>query len=103
MSSANPMDVKAAQATSPDARAVQGWDSCQAQNHARYWPCDLLRAFTLQMAARGLCTSASMMLGDRGYALRQLACAHASDDARLRQLAVELFTFLDDGAPAAHH
>jgi hypothetical protein len=103
MSSANPMDAKAAQAPAGGVPALQEWPAGQAQNHARYWPCDLLRAFTLQMAARGLCASESMMLGDRGYALQQLACAHASDDARLRQLAVELFTFFDDGVPAAHH
>lgn len=59
----------------------------------RYWPSDLLYAFTLRMAARGQCVSASMMLGDRSYALAQLRHAHAIGDEELRGLVTQLFGF----------
>lgn len=75
---------------------VPGPSECS--QHPRYWPSDLLYSFTLQMAANGFCVSASMMLGDRVYALEQLAHAHTLDDDGLRQLAVKLFTYFD--APA---
>jgi hypothetical protein len=61
---------------------VPGPGACA--QHPRYWPSDLLYSFTLQMAASGFCVSASMMLGDRDYALEQL-----------RALAVRLFTYFD--------
>lgn len=67
------------------------WDiPCQAARDG-YWPDDLLRAFTLSMAAHGLSVSASMMLGDRRYALETLAFAHTMADAPLRELAMALF------------
>lgn len=56
-----------------------------------YWPRNALQAFTLRMAAHGLCVSSSMMLGDRRYALEQLRYAHAMADDDLRGLAMELF------------
>lgn len=56
-----------------------------------YWPRNALQAFTLRMAAHGLCVSSSMMLGDRRYALEQLRYAHALADDELRGLAMELF------------
>ena len=56
-----------------------------------YWPRHALQAFTLRMASHGLCVSSSMMLGDRCYALEQLAHAHALADDELRGLAMELF------------
>lgn len=82
-----------------------------ADNQGHYWPCDLLRAFTMQMATHGKCVSADMMLGDTRYALEQLSLAHSSGDERLRGLAVQLFGFFDaaqaaaDGAAVAdtHH
>ena len=40
---------------------------------ATYWPCELLNAFVLKMAASGHCVNMSMMLGHRPYALEQLA------------------------------
>ncbi len=58
---------------------------------AGYWPADLLQAFTLQMAAHGFSVSSAMMLGDRRYAIEQLAQAHAMSDDRLRELAMALF------------
>ncbi|MGA0569746.1 hypothetical protein ACO2Q9_03400 [Variovorax sp. VNK109] len=66
-----------------------------ADNQGHYWPCDLLRAFTMQMATHGKCVSADMMLGDTHYALEQLSLAHSSGDERLRSLAVQLFGFFD--------
>jgi len=71
----------------------------ECSQHPRYWPSDLLYSFTLQMSANGLCVSASMMLGDREYALEQLVQAHTLNDDGLRQLAVKLFTYFD--APPA--
>jgi hypothetical protein len=73
--------------------------SSECSQHPRYWPSDLLYSFTLQMSANGFCVSASMMLGDRQYALEQLAHAHTLDDDGLRLLAVKLFTYFD--APPA--
>jgi hypothetical protein len=73
---------------------VPGPSECA--QHPRYWPSDLLYSFTLQMAARGFCVSASMMLGDREYALEQLAQAHTLNDEALRLLAVKLFTYFDE-------
>lgn len=72
---------------------VPGPSECS--QHPRYWPSDLLYSFTLQMAANGFCVSASMMLGDREYALEQLSLAHTLNDEALRQLAVKLFTYFD--------
>ncbi len=62
----------------------------------RYWPTELLATFTLQMAGHGRCVSSAMMLGDREYALWQLARAHTLDDERLREVAVKLFSYFDD-------
>jgi hypothetical protein len=62
----------------------------------RYWPTELLATFTLLMAGHGRCVSSAMMLGDREYALWQLARAHTMDDERLRAVAVQLFSYFDD-------
>lgn len=56
-----------------------------------YWPVGPMQAFTLRMASHGLCVSSAMMLGDRQYAMAQLASAHAFNDEALRELAVVLF------------
>jgi hypothetical protein len=62
----------------------------------RYWPTELLATFTLQMAGHGRCVSSAMMLGDREYALFQLARAHTLDDEHLRAVAVQLFAYFDE-------
>jgi len=62
----------------------------------RYCPTGLLDAFTLLMAGHGRCISASMMLGDREYAMWQLARAHTLGDRELRGVAARLFAFFDD-------
>ncbi|MEY3872876.1 MAG: hypothetical protein RLZZ296_1871 [Pseudomonadota bacterium] len=51
-----------------------------------YWPCELLHAFTLEMAARGICVHEAMMLGDAGYARQKLAQASALQDPTVDQL-----------------
>lgn len=66
---------------------------------ACYWHPEQLDAFTLQMSAHGLCISASMMLGDRGYAREQLRHAHTLDDGPLRELALEMWDWFQAEAP----
>ena len=63
---------------------------------AGYCPMQLLGTFSLLMAGHGRCVSSSMMLGDREYAMWQLARAHALADDALRAVAVRLFTYFDD-------
>jgi hypothetical protein len=63
---------------------------------ARYCPTELLGTFTLLMAGQGRCVSAAMMLGDREYAMWQLARAHTMNDDALRAVAVRLFSYFDD-------
>jgi hypothetical protein len=62
----------------------------------RYCPTKLLGAFSLLMAGHGRCVNCSMMLGDREYAMWQLARAHTMDDAELREVAARLFAYFDD-------
>lgn len=82
----------------PDVR-VPLWRPADNQGH--YWPCELLHAFTLLMAAHGQCVNVDMMLGDLTYAQDKLNLAHSSGDEELRELAVQLFGFFDRAAPAA--
>ena len=63
---------------------------------SRYCPTELLGTFTLLMAGHGRCVSADMMLGDREYAMWQLARAHTMADDELRRIAVRLFSYFDD-------
>ena len=65
---------------------------------ACYWPAETLESFTLQMSARGMCVSASMMLGDRDYAREQLRHAYTLKDERLQTLAQEMWSFFTDVA-----
>ncbi len=62
----------------------------------RYCPTELLATFALLMAGRGRCVNTDMMLGDREYAMWQLACARASDDPELAAVAGRLFGYFDD-------
>ncbi len=62
----------------------------------RYWPCELLSAFMLQMAARGCSVNESMMLGSHDYAIEKLSYAHTLNDDVLRSLAVQMFSYFDD-------
>ena len=62
----------------------------------RYCPTLLLASFALLMAGHGRCVNTDMMLGDREYAMWQLACARASDDPELGAVAARLFSYFDD-------
>ncbi|HSI53752.1 MAG TPA: hypothetical protein VK981_07250 [Ramlibacter sp.] len=62
----------------------------------RYCPVGLLAAFALLMSGHGRCVSADMMLGDREYAMWQLARAHTFLDPELREVASKLFAYFDD-------
>jgi hypothetical protein len=76
-------------------------DETDAADARRYCPTELLSAFALLMAGHGRCVSASMMLGDREYAMWQLARAHTLGDRELRGVAARLFAYFDDtSAPA---
>jgi hypothetical protein len=59
------------------------------------WPAPVLQAFTVGMASHGFSVSATMMGHDKSYALEQLRHAHTLADARLRELAVELFRYFE--------
>ncbi|WBY03476.1 hypothetical protein PE066_08065 [Ramlibacter tataouinensis] len=63
---------------------------------AGYCPTELLGTFTLLMAGHGRCVSTAMMLGDREYALWQLARAQGMADAQLQAVAGRLFAWLDE-------
>jgi len=63
---------------------------------SRYCPTQLLAAFSLLMAGHGRSVSTAMMLGDREYAMWQLARAHTLGDPELRVVAAKLFGFFDD-------
>jgi hypothetical protein len=66
----------------------------------RYCPTRMLWAFALLMAGHGRCVNTSMMLGDREYAMSQLARAHTLYDPELREIAARLFAYFDeDRAP----
>ncbi len=71
-----------------------------ARAEARYWPAHALDAFLLQMAARGHCISATMMLGDRHYALDQLQHARALSGDALQSAVRELSDYFQDAQPA---
>jgi hypothetical protein len=67
----------------------------------RYCPMEMLASFALLMAGHGRCVLTDMMLGDRQYALRQLACARAFDDPELPALVERLSAYFDDPHHAA--
>jgi hypothetical protein len=62
----------------------------------RYCPTALLGTFTLLMAGHGRCVNSSMMLGDREYAMWQLARAQTLPDDELHSIALRLFAYFDE-------
>jgi hypothetical protein len=78
------------------ATSLEASDDFQQARSPRYCPTDLLASFALLMAGRGRCVNTDMMLGDREYAMWQLACARATDDPELCELAGRLFGYFDD-------
>jgi hypothetical protein len=71
-------------------------DCDSGEGTPRYCPTRLLASFALLMAGRGRSVNTDMMLGDREYAMWQLACAQAMDDAELSAIAARLFAYFDD-------
>ena len=81
-------------------------DEALIADETRYCPTQLLSAFALLMAGHGRAVNTSMMLGDREYAMWQLARAHTMNDPELRLVAAKLFAYFDDVAapvPAGLH
>ena len=60
-----------------------------------YWPCELLHAFTLEMAAHGVCVHESMMLGDAGYARQKLDRAQALHEPALDRLVDRMLDYFE--------
>jgi hypothetical protein len=86
-----------AEAASVESEAsLDASDEFELSSPTRYCPTELLGTFTLLMAGHGRCVSASMMLGDREYAMWQLARAQTLSDPVLRQAALRLFAYFDE-------
>lgn len=86
---------KPAAAARGDASLDHGETAAQLQR-ARYCPATLLDDFALLMAGHGRSVSTSMMLGDRDYAMRQLADARAMDDMQLQSVAERLCAYFEN-------
>jgi hypothetical protein len=81
----------------PEPRSLDASDEFdELTDPACYCPLRLLAAFSLLMSGHGRCVNTGMMLGDREYAIWQLARAHTLDDAELREITVKLFGYFDD-------
>ena len=81
--------------------SLEAGDEALLADEARYCPLHLLDAFALLMSGHGRSICTAMMLGDREYAMWQLARAHTLGDAELREVASHLFAYFDDEhAPA---
>lgn len=68
-------------------------DDFDEPSATRYCPTEQLGVFTLLMAGHGRCVSAAMMLGDREYAMWQLARAQTMGDEELKSVAARLFAY----------
>lgn len=95
--------MNASHAVGTDALAATAGASLEASDEfqdaagsPRYCPITLLASFALLMAGHGRCVITDMMLGDREYAMWQLACARATDDRELDAVAARLFAYFDD-------
>jgi hypothetical protein len=85
----------------PDPKSLDASDEPGPTDSECYCPARLLSAFALLMAGHGRCINTTMMLGDREYAMWQLARAHTLGDPELREVAARLFAYFDDPrAPA---
>ena len=78
------------------AGSLEANDDFQPAESPRYCPTHLLASFALLMAGHGRCVNTDMMLGDREYAMWQLACGRALDDDELQAIATRLFAYFDD-------
>lgn len=71
-------------------------DGAQADAYPlHYWPCELLHAFTLEMAARGVCVHESMMLGDAAYARQKLDRALTLHEPALNRLVDRMLDYFE--------
>ena len=77
------------------------FEAAEASSPARYCPMQLLAGFALLMAGHGRCVNTDMMLGDSEYAMWQLSCAKAMDDAELGAVTMRLAGYFDDPAHSA--
>lgn len=80
----------------PGGSPLESSDDFQDLRRSRYCPTGLLASFALLMAGHGRCVNTDMMLGDREYAMWQLACGRAMDDDELSAVATRLFGYFDD-------
>ena len=87
---------QAYQATARRDTSIDASDDFTEMDASRYCPTELLGRFALLMAGHGRSVSADMMLGDREYAMWQLASAHALGDGELRTVAARLFSYFED-------
>ncbi len=76
--------------------SLEPGDEALLADETRYCPMHLLDAFALLMSGHGRCICTSMMLGDREYAMWQLANAHTMGDSELREVAARLFAYFHD-------
>ena len=76
--------------------SLEASDDFDVPASTRYCPTALLGTFTLLMAGHGRCVNSSMMLGDREYAMWQLARAQTLPDDELRAMALRLFGYFDE-------
>lgn len=102
MNPAHVADPVLEQARAEQAQSLEASDDFNfPASSTRYCPTELLGTFTLLMAGHGRCVSSSMMLGDREYAMWQLACARAMDDDELSLVVTRLFGYFDDPTHSA--
>lgn len=80
----------------PSQESLDASDEFVVPDTERYCPTQLLAAFALLMAGHGRCINTTMMLGDREYAMWQLARAHTLGDPEVREVAAKLFAYFDD-------
>lgn len=103
MNSALAVDAVHEEAREEQATSLEASDDFELPaSSSHYCPTELLGSFTLLMAGHGRCVSSSMMLGDREYAMWQLARAQTMADEELRRVAMRLFTYFDDAHGWTH-
>ena len=103
MNSALAVDPVLGEAREDQATSLDASDDFELPAHSsHYCPTELLGSFTLLMAGHGRCVSSSMMLGDREYAMWQLARAQTMADEELRRVAIRLFAYFDETRGGGH-
>jgi hypothetical protein len=90
-SHASPAAASAAGAGAAPLPATHDFDDAE-----HYCPIEQLATFALLMAGHGRCVSTDMMLGDRDYAMAQLASAGAiAHDFELARVATRLASYFE--------